>query len=99
MLYEVNLEMQTVHNIQLTQFYNSLQTVHNIQLTQFYNSLYAFSINSNMYTNINIKPSKNNNLQETISTKITNIHEKNIPVVIRQTHLHTVYYVTNTLFK
>ena len=81
MLYEVNLEMQTVHNIQLTQFYNSL---------------YAFSINSNMYTNINIKPSKNNNLQEIISTKITNILENNIPVVIRQTHLHTVYYVTNT---
>ena len=73
MLYEVNLEMQTVHNIQLTQFYNSLQTVHNIQLTQFYNSLqtvhniqltqfynslYAFSINSNMYTNININIQK-----------------------------------------
>jgi hypothetical protein len=47
-------------------------------------------------TNINIKPSKNNNLQEIISTKITNILENNIPVVIRQTHLHTVYYVTNT---
>ena len=71
MLYEVNLEMQTVHKIQLTRFYND--------------SLYAFSINSRCIPIIILNASKNNNLQGTINNFYKNhkYYRKNIYLLFR----------------